>query len=73
MQEVNTFYLKAILWYPPDHMINVIREIIYGFGGACATHEVYEYLSTKCVETVVTYCSYMYSYVECCWFWMCRN
>ncbi|XP_064400566.1 phosphatidylserine synthase 2-like isoform X2 [Halichondria panicea] len=47
MQEVNTFYLKAILWYPPEHMINVIREIIYGFGGACATHEIYEFLSTK--------------------------
>ena len=47
IQELNTFYLKAILWVPPNHMLNLYREILYALAGACACNEIYHYLSTR--------------------------
>lgn len=47
IQEVNLFYIKAILWYPPNHMLNAYRELLYALAGACAFREVYDYLSSK--------------------------
>ncbi len=47
IQEVNLFYIKAILWYPPNHMLNAYRELLYALAGACAFREIYDYLSSK--------------------------
>ena len=47
LQELNTFYLKAILWIPPGHVFNFYRVLIYAFSGACATMEMYDYLSSR--------------------------
>ena len=46
VQELNTFYLKAMLWVPPNHSLNLHREIIYALSGACAVKELYDYLSS---------------------------
>ena len=51
IQELNTFYLKAMLWVPPNHSLNLYRELLYGFGGACAVKELYDYLSSTYVLT----------------------
>ena len=51
IQELNTFYLKAMLWVPPNHSLNLYRELIYAFGGACAVKELYDYLSSTYVYT----------------------
>ena len=47
IQELNGFYLKAILWVPPDHDLILFRTIVYSFSGACAIHDMYHFLSTK--------------------------
>jgi phosphatidylserine synthase 2 len=47
LQELNSFYLKTILWVPPNHVFNFYREIIYVFCGACAMKEMYDYLGSS--------------------------
>ena len=47
LQELNSFYLKTILWVPPNHVFNFYREIIYVFCGACAMKEMYDYLGSR--------------------------
>jgi phosphatidylserine synthase 2 len=47
VQELNTFYLKAILWIPPNHIFNFYRVLVYAFSGSCAMKEMYDYLSTS--------------------------
>ncbi|KAI9350111.1 phosphatidyl serine synthase-domain-containing protein [Obelidium mucronatum] len=43
--ELNAFYLKALLWIPPPHFINITRLIVMFFFCMPATREVYQYLS----------------------------
>ncbi|KAI8610751.1 phosphatidyl serine synthase-domain-containing protein [Chytriomyces sp. MP71] len=43
--ELNAFYLKALLWLPPPHFINVLRLFIMFLFCMPATREVYQYLS----------------------------
>ncbi|KAJ3282818.1 PSS-domain-containing protein [Rhizoclosmatium globosum] len=43
--ELNAFYLKALLWIPPPHFINVLRLVVMFFFCMPATREVYQYLS----------------------------
>ncbi|KAJ3062994.1 hypothetical protein HDU98_001129 [Podochytrium sp. JEL0797] len=43
--ELNAFYLKALLWVPPPHPINIIRLVAMFFFCLPATREVYQYLS----------------------------
>lgn len=47
VQEVNTFYLKTILWIPPDHMLNFYRLVMYAICGTAALKEMYDYLSSS--------------------------
>lgn len=54
LQELNVFYLKAILWVPPNHILNFYRELFYAFAGACAVHEGYTYLKSTWVERPCT-------------------
>ncbi|TPX67431.1 hypothetical protein CcCBS67573_g07517 [Chytriomyces confervae] len=43
--ELNAFYLKALLWLPPPHFINVLRLVTMFLFCMPATREVYQYLS----------------------------
>lgn len=45
-QELNTFYLKAMLWVPPNHSLNLWRAVLFALSGACAVKELYDYLSS---------------------------
>lgn len=45
--EINAFYLKYLLWIPPEHPLNVYRLIFYFFIGICGVREGYQYLSDK--------------------------
>ena len=47
VQDLNTFYLKAIYWIPPNHSLNLYREVIYAFTGACAMKEMYSFLMSS--------------------------
>jgi phosphatidylserine synthase 2 len=43
--ELNAFYLKHLLWIPPNHLLNWIRITLIGLLGFMGTREVYEYFS----------------------------
>lgn len=43
--ELNAFYLKYLLWIPPEHPINTIRVILHGLAGCTAVRELYQYVS----------------------------
>ena len=45
--DLNSFYLKAILWLPPNHEINFYRLLLFSFMGSVAIKQVYEYLDGK--------------------------
>lgn len=45
--EMNTFYLKALLWIPSEHYLNLIRLILYVFMGLVAIREGYSYFNDK--------------------------
>jgi hypothetical protein len=47
LQELNVFYLKTVLWIPPNHSLNFCREMLYAFTGACAMSEMYHFLNNK--------------------------
>lgn len=47
--ELNAFYLKYLLWVPPEHYLNVVRIALHAFNGAVATRETYQYCTDpKC-------------------------
>lgn len=45
--ELNTFYLKYLLWIPPDHYLNLIRLIIHVLMGCVSVREGYAYFSDR--------------------------
>lgn len=42
--ELNCFYLKALLWIPPPHYINLLRLLLLLLTGAVALRETFQYL-----------------------------
>lgn len=42
--ELNTFYLKFVLWLPPEHYLNLTRLAFFLFMGAAAMRETFQYL-----------------------------
>lgn len=44
LSELNTFYLKAVLWIPAGHRIVLIRLWFLVFWGTPATREIYDYM-----------------------------
>lgn len=42
--ELNTFYLKFVLWIPPEHYLNLTRLIFFIFMGSVAMRETFQYL-----------------------------
>jgi len=43
MAELNTFYLKFILWIPPNHWLNKTRLIIFILTGSVAMREFFQF------------------------------
>ncbi len=42
--DLNSFYLKTLLWIPPPHYINVVRLVLYFLMGLPAVSEIYHYV-----------------------------
>ncbi|KAI2798829.1 Phosphatidylserine synthase 2 [Blomia tropicalis] len=42
--ELNTFYLKYVLWLEPPHILNLTRLILFVFAGAVGLREIFQYL-----------------------------
>lgn len=55
LAELNTFYLKFVLWIPPEHYINLTRLVFFLFMGAAALREVFQYLDDPYVFSVQKY------------------
>ena len=53
VQELNVFYLSAVLLVPTNHSLSFYCELLYAFGGGCAVAEMYEYLQSRyyCIES----------------------
>ena len=41
--ELNTFYVKYVLWVPPPNFLNLVRLMFYLLGGAVGMREAFEY------------------------------
>ncbi|XP_019850586.1 PREDICTED: phosphatidylserine synthase 2-like isoform X2 [Amphimedon queenslandica] len=52
LQELNGFYLKTILWIPPNHSINIMRQCLYAFCGAAAIKEIYHFLQSNKTSSI---------------------
>ncbi|XP_076450814.1 phosphatidylserine synthase 2-like [Babylonia areolata] len=44
LAELNTFYLKFVLWIPPEHCLCLGRLVLFLFMGAAAMRETFQYL-----------------------------
>lgn len=44
LAELNTFYLKFVLWIPPDHYLCLSRLVFFLFIGAAGMRETFQYL-----------------------------
>lgn len=44
LAELNTFYLKFVLWIPPEHYLNLTRLVFFLFLGAASLRETFQYL-----------------------------
>jgi len=47
LAELNTFYLKFVLWIPPDHPLVTIRLCFYAFWAFVGVREAYDYAIGK--------------------------
>ncbi|XP_038051851.1 phosphatidylserine synthase 2-like [Patiria miniata] len=52
LAELNTFYLKYILWIPPPHLLNWLRLVLYVLVGSCALRELFQYMSDPECKTM---------------------
>ncbi|XP_032787452.2 phosphatidylserine synthase 2 [Daphnia magna] len=43
LTELNTFYLKFVLWVPPDHWLNLVRLFLVLLWGAVGLRETFQY------------------------------
>ncbi|XP_039267130.2 phosphatidylserine synthase 2-like [Styela clava] len=44
LAELNTFYLKFVLWMPPDHPFVLTRLVFFWLWGGVAVREMYDYM-----------------------------
>jgi len=51
LTELNTFYLKFVLWVPPDHWINLVRLFLVLLCGAVGLRETFQYFDDPDCET----------------------
>ncbi|KAK9728231.1 hypothetical protein K7432_001176 [Basidiobolus ranarum] len=47
MCELNAFYLKTLLWLPPEHYLNISRLLLFFLIATPAVREVYQFLMDK--------------------------
>jgi len=45
MEELNAFFLKHLLWIPPECKLNVVRLMIWAFVGVPSFRQIYQYMS----------------------------
>jgi len=45
LEELNAFFLKYILWVPPECKLNLVRLIIWAFVGVPCMRQIYSYLT----------------------------
>lgn len=49
LEELNAFFLKYILWVPPECKLNLIRLLIWAFVGVPSLRQIYSYMTDpKC-------------------------
>lgn len=44
LSELNTFYLKFVLWLEPPHYLNLLRLVLLVLVGAVSLRETFQYL-----------------------------
>ncbi|CAG0884763.1 unnamed protein product [Cyprideis torosa] len=54
--ELNTFYLKFVLWIPADNNLNLIRMFCMLFWGAVGIREIFQYLDDPECDTIGRQC-----------------
>ena len=51
LAELNVFYLKYVLWLHPVHWLVLARLVLFGFAGAVAIRETYQFIGDRSVFT----------------------
>lgn len=54
--ELNAFYLKYILWIPPEHILNVLRLLLHAFMGTVAVRETFQYFTDEKCKKIGAQC-----------------
>ncbi|GFT57127.1 phosphatidylserine synthase 2 [Nephila pilipes] len=49
--ELNTFYLKFVLWLEPPHLLNILRLVLMVFAGAVSVREYFQLLDDPNCKT----------------------
>ncbi len=44
LAELNTFYLKFVLWMPPEHYVVLLRLVFFVNVGGVAMREIYDFM-----------------------------
>ncbi|MGH0127358.1 UNVERIFIED_CONTAM: hypothetical protein FKN15_039388 [Acipenser sinensis] len=44
LAELNTFYLKFVLWMPPEHCLVLLRLVFFVNVGGVAMREIYDFM-----------------------------
>lgn len=44
LAELNTFYLKFVLWMPPEHYLVLLRLVFFVNVGGVAMREIYDFM-----------------------------
>lgn len=44
LAELNTFYLKFVLWLPPEHYLVLLRLVFFVNVGGVAMREIYDFM-----------------------------
>jgi phosphatidylserine synthase 2 len=45
IEELNAFFLKHILWVPPECKLNVVRLLVWAFVGVPSLRQIYSYMT----------------------------
>jgi len=55
LSELNAFYLKFLLWIPPENNLNIYRLILVFALNYAAIHQIYTYINDKNVKRIGAY------------------
>lgn len=51
LAELNTFYLKFVLWMPPEHYLVLLRLVFFVNVGGVAMREIYDFMDDPYVQS----------------------